>query len=108
MNMIIKGGGIFLLLMSSLFFVGCVSKQLEPEDNPKLGIAQSGKNAVNFALETKVGYKYSILYQDQKDMGWKPIKGCGSIVGTGETIEIEKTFNSRRPLPPFTVSYSKL
>lgn len=107
-QMITKGFGILLLLMSGLLFTGCVSKQLEPEDNPKLGVAQSGNGIVVFALETKVGYKYSILYQDKNDMSWKAIKGCESIIGTGEVVEIEKTFNSRGALPPFTVNYSKL
>ncbi|MDF7823507.1 hypothetical protein P4B35_05740 [Pontiellaceae bacterium B12227] len=108
MKMNVSGLGIYLLLISAFLLSGCVSKQLEPEDNPKLGVAQSSNNMVAFALETKPGYKYSILYQDQKDMSWKPIKGCESIIGTGETIEIEKKFNSRGPLPPFTVNYSKL
>lgn len=108
MKMNVRGSGALLLLLSGLMLSGCVSKKLEPEDNPKLGIVQSGKDIVIFALETKVGYKYSIFYQDQKEMSWKPIKGCESIIGTGETIEMEKKFNSRGPLPPFTVKYSEL
>jgi hypothetical protein len=100
-------GGLFALALS-LHLFGCVSKQVEPEDNPKLGVAQSAEGIVIFALETKVGYKYSILYQDPKSRSWKPVKGCESIMGNGETVEIEKRFNSRGSLPPFTVNYSKL
>ncbi|MEI6892527.1 MAG: hypothetical protein V5783_10185 [Pontiella sp.] len=108
MKMSGRGFGAFLLLLSSLLLTSCVTEQLEPEDRPKLGVAKSGDNMVFFALQTKVGYKYSILYQSTKDKSWNPIAGCESIIGTGETIEIEKKFNSNGPLPPFTVNYSKL
>lgn len=108
MKLTVGGVGFFLMVSCSLLFAGCVSKQIKPENNPKLGVAQNSDGTVAFALETKVGYKYSILYQDPKDQRWKTVKGCESIIGTGETIEMMKRFNSRGALPPFSVNYSKL
>jgi hypothetical protein len=108
MKLKVSGLGIILVLFSGLLLAGCVSKQIEPENNPKLGVAQNSDGTVAFALETKVGYKYSILYQDPRDQSWKTVKGCESIIGTGETIEMMKSFNSRGALPPFSVNYSKL
>lgn len=107
-NISSKGIGLFFLLLGILLSAGCVSEQIEPENNPKLGVAQNNDGMVFFALETKAGYKYSILYQNPKDQAWTVVKGCESIIGTGETIEIKKRFNSRGALPPFTVNYSKL
>jgi hypothetical protein len=86
---------------------GCVSKKVEPEHQPRLGISQTSDGWVTISLESEVGYKYQILYEDPVDRMWKPLKGCESISGTGDAIEIKKRFNSRKPLPPFTVTYSK-
>jgi hypothetical protein len=87
---------------------GCVSKKIEPEHNPKLGVSQSSDGMVTMRLDTVVGYKYSIIYEDPKDRQWKTMPGCESIRGTGEPVEIRKRFNSRKPLPPLNVTYSKL
>ena len=87
---------------------GCVSEPLEPAHQPSLGVIQSSDGSVVFSLDTEVGYKYQILYQDPSDQRWKPVKGCEAIIGTGKNIEIKKSFNSRRALPQFTVGYSKL
>ncbi|MEA2069194.1 MAG: hypothetical protein U9P12_08340 [Verrucomicrobiota bacterium] len=85
---------------------GCVSKKVEPEHKPRLGVSQGSDGWVTINLESETGFKYTILYEDPKDRVWKPIKGCESISGTGEIIEIRKRFNSRQPLPPLTVNYS--
>jgi hypothetical protein len=96
-----------LILMAGLLAgSGCVSKKVEPEHKPRLGISQSSDGWVTINLESKQGYKYSILYEDPNDRMWKPLKGCESISGTGGLIEIKRRFNSRKPLPLFTVNYS--
>lgn len=87
---------------------GCVSEKIEPEHKPRLGVSQSSEGWLTFSLETEIGYKYKILYEDPIDRTWKPVKGCESIKGTGAPVEFKKRFNSRNPVPAFTVSYSKL
>ncbi|HEY5653086.1 MAG TPA: hypothetical protein VIR63_01810 [Pontiella sp.] len=95
-------------LLLGVMLCGCVSRPLEPEHNPELGVAQGSDGIVTFVLETMVGYKYRILYQDPKSQTWKTLPGCVAIQGTGRAVEIRKSFNSRRALPSFTVKYSKL
>jgi len=96
-----------LVLVGSLVIGGgCVSEKIEPEHKPRLGVSQNSDGWVIINLETKIGYKYQIQYEDPADRLWKPLKGCESISGTGEVVEIKKRFNSRKALPPFTVTYS--
>ncbi|VGO15645.1 hypothetical protein PDESU_04230 [Pontiella desulfatans] len=97
-----------LLAAGLLVSVGCVSKKVEPEHKPKLGISQSTDGILTMSLDTEVGYKYSILYLDPKEKRWKMMKGCESIMGTGKTIEIQKRVNPRKPVPALTVDYVKL
>jgi hypothetical protein len=97
-----------LTLTGLLVSGGCVSKKIEPEHKPQLGVSQSNDGWVTFRLETEAGYKYSIIYEDPKDRQWKAMPGCESIRGTGDPVEIRKRFNSRQPLPPLNVTYSKL
>lgn len=97
-----------ILLIGLMGVVGCVSKKIEPEHKPRLGVSQSSEGWLTFRLETEIGYKYKILYEDPSDRVWKPVKGCESIMGTGEPVEIKKKFNSRKAVPPFTVSYSTI
>lgn len=100
----IAGG---LVLLALIVSSGCVSEKIEPEHNPKLGVSQSSDGWLTFRLETEIGYKYQILYEDPSDRAWKPIKGCELIKGTGKAVEIRKWFNSEKSVPPFTVGYSK-
>ncbi len=98
---------VWVLLVAGMFFgSGCVSEKIEPEHKPRLGVSQSSDGWVIINLETKIEYKYKILYEDPADRMWKPLKGCESISGTGGVVEIRKRFNSRKALPPFTVTYS--
>lgn len=80
---------------------------MEPEHMPRLGVSQSGDGWLMISLDSEVGYKYKILYQNPTDLSWKALKGCESIRGTGESIEIRKRFNPRKKVPRFTVEYSR-
>ena len=95
------------LLFMSVLFSGCVSKKIEPEHKPRLGVAQSSDGWITFRLETELGYKYQIQYEDPANNAWKTVAGCDAIEGTGEPVEIQKRYNSRKPVPQFTVNYSK-
>lgn len=96
------------MLAGMLFSAGCASAPKEPEHRPKLGIAQNSDGVVTFAISTKEGYIYDIYYEDPKTRAWKLIPGCDGIRGTGEQIEVQKKFNSRGPLPSFTVRHTKV
>ena len=93
---------------AALVLGGRVSEQITPEYKPKMGVVQNSDGSVVFALQTRAGYEYEIKYLDPRTNGWKTMPGCERIRGTGETIEIQKNFNSRGPLPAFTVRHTKL
>ena len=95
------------LLFISALLSGCVSEKIEPEHKPRLGVSQSSDGWITFRLETERGYKYQIQYEDPVDRSWKTVDGCESIDGTGEPVDIRKRYNSRKPVPQFTVNYSK-
>ena len=98
----------FLCFACAALVAGCVSKKVEPEHKPQLGLSQSSDGILTINLETEVGYKYSILYEDPKDLKWKVLKGCDAIIGDGTTVEIRKRVNPRKPVPQLTVTYSKV
>ncbi|MDF7799936.1 hypothetical protein P4C99_10705 [Pontiellaceae bacterium B1224] len=99
------------LLLLIVFFIcstGCMSKSTEPEHIPKLGVAQNSDGIITFAITTHPEYVYSIFYEDPKTKAWTLMPGCDSIKGNGEQVEIKKKFNSRGPLPLFTVRHAKI
>ncbi|MEE9368636.1 MAG: hypothetical protein V3V05_07190 [Pontiella sp.] len=98
---------LFSLLFILVILSGCVSKKVEPEHKPRLGVAQTSDGWMTFRLETELGYKYQIQYKDPANNSWKTLADCDAIEGTGEPIEIRKRYNSRKPVPQFTVNYSK-
>lgn len=97
-----------LCLVCTVLLAGCVSKKVEPDHKPQLGLSQSSDGILTINLETEVGYKYSILYEDPKDLKWKVLKDCDAIIGDGTTVEIQKRINPRKPVPQLTVTYSKV
>jgi len=100
-----------LLLMTmaaAVVLTGCSSTPDVPEHKPKLGVAQNSDGIVTFAITTEVGYEYAIYYEDPKTESWKLIPGCDRIKGTGEQVELQKKFNSRGPLPAFTVRHTRI
>lgn len=99
---------LLLFLFVFIFSTGCASTPKEPEHRPKLGVAENSDGDVVFALTTHPDYIYAIYYEDPKTSAWKLMPGCDSIKGNGEQVEIKKKFNSRGPLPPFTVRHTKI
>ncbi|QBG47279.1 hypothetical protein EGM51_07720 [Verrucomicrobia bacterium S94] len=98
-----------LFLLSALTcFWGCASAPEVPEHRPKLGVAQNSDGIVTFAISTEVGYTYAIYYEDPESRVWKLVPGCENIRGTGEQVEVQKKFNSRGPLPDFTVRHTRI
>ncbi len=87
---------------------GCVSKQITPEYKPRMGVARNSEGFVTFAIDSRVGYEYAIYYEDPVSKNWTPVPGCGGIRGTGDSIELMKRFNSRGPLPAFTLRHTKI
>lgn len=104
----LKTGAKLAVLAGVLALSGCTSTPELPEHKPKLGVAQNSDGIVTFAITTAVGYEYAIYYEDPKTRSWKLIPGCDRIRGTGEQVQIEKKFNSRGPLPAFTVRHVRL
>lgn len=108
MKNIFKGMTAGLLLAVGIVSAGCASKPKEPEHRPKLGVAENSEGVVTFALTTHPDYTYAIYYEDPDTKLWKLMPGCDSIRGNGEQVEIKKRFNSRGPLPSFTVRHTKI
>ena len=106
-TMVIRCSVLASLLIAVSVLTGC-STPTPPEHTPKLGIAQNSDGMLTFAITTEVGYEYAIYYEDPKTQSWKVIPGCERIKGTGEQVEIQKKFNSRGPLPAFTVRHTRL
>ena len=96
-----------LAVLAGLMLPGCSTPPL-PEHKPKLGVAQNSDGMLTFSITTEVGYEYAIYYEDPKTRSWKVIPGCERIRGTGEQVEIRKKFNSRGPLPAFTVRHTRI
>jgi len=71
-------------------------------------VAENSEGIVVFALTTHPDYIYAIYYEDPVTRAWTLMPGCDSIKGNGEQVEIKKTFNSRGPLPAFTVRHTKI
>lgn len=97
-----------LCLGCAILAAGCVSKKVEPEHKPQLGLSQSSDGILTINLDTEVGYKYTILYQDPRDLKWKVLKGCDAIIGDGTTVEIQKRVNPRKPVPHLSLTYSRV
>lgn len=102
--------GMVALLLLSVFVYssGCASVPDEPEHRPKLGVAQNSDGIITFALTTHPDYIYAIYYEDPNTRAWKLMPDCDSIRGNGEQVEIKKKFNSRGPVPAFTVRHTKI
>ncbi|WP_372808201.1 hypothetical protein [Pontiella sp.] len=106
--MMIRRLAAVLMVSVLLAGAGCVSKQVEPEHKPQLGVSQNADGIITISLNTEVGYIYTILYQDPQDQRWKVLSDCKALRGTGKTLEIQKRVDPRKPVPALTVDYVKL
>jgi hypothetical protein len=103
------GYGVALLLLGVglLCSTGCVSKEIEPADIPRVSTSQNSKGIVTLSWASKKGYTYRLLMRDMKTGEWKPVAGSDVFEGTGETITVQDQQNPNNPLPWYSVRPEK-
>jgi len=101
-------GAAAVLLGVMLCSSGCVSKNIEPEDIPRVATSQNSAGVVTLSWDSKKGYRYRLLIRDMKSGEWKPVAGSKVYEGTGETITVQDQQNPNKPLPWYSVRPEKI
>ncbi len=87
---------------------GCVSKEIKPEDIPRVATSQNSAGVVTLSWESKTGYQYRLLVRNMKTGEWTPVAGSKVYEGTGETITVQDKQNPNKPLPWYSVKPEKI
>ena len=87
---------IFALGLSLFFLSGCVSKVVEDNHPPAVMIAQNSDGVVSIAWDSKLGYDYTLYYQEASGGDWRILGRYKNLSGTGKTMNAQDRVNPRK------------
>ncbi len=87
----------FGVLLAVSLLAGCVSKVVEEDHPPPLMLAQNSDGVTTMQWDSKLGYVYTIFYQDTPTSNWKILPQANRLRGTGKPLHAQDRIDPRRP-----------